>query len=159
MKTLIVYYSRTGNNEKQAKLIAEKLDADSDKIIDLKNRRGVLRSIIAGFDAFLKRLTKIKYDKNPEKYDLVIIGGPIWSGTMAPAIRTYLKENKSILKNKNLAFFSIAGSRKEQKLFRDMGYLTTQPVSKLILSEKQFNSNQYKKDLDLFCKKFKKNKN
>jgi len=37
MKTLIVYYSRTGNTAKIAKFLAEKLKAEIDQIQDLKN--------------------------------------------------------------------------------------------------------------------------
>ncbi|MBN2422276.1 NAD(P)H-dependent oxidoreductase [Candidatus Woesearchaeota archaeon] len=103
MKTLVVYYSRTGTTKEVAEKIANKLEADIEEIIDLKNRKGTKGYLIAGKDAMQKRLTKIKpLAKNPTDYELVIIGTPVWGWTMAPAIRTVLHEN---ILNKKTAFF------------------------------------------------------
>lgn len=38
MKTLIIYYTRTGNSKFAAETIAAELGADTEEIIDLKNR-------------------------------------------------------------------------------------------------------------------------
>lgn len=46
-------------------------------------------------------------DKNPNDYDLVFLGGPVWAGNFAPAIRSFLKKAK--LKNKKIAVFCIHG--------------------------------------------------
>ena len=48
--------------------------------------------IIGGKEGYKKNLTKIKYKKDPSKYDLIVIGGPTWV-SMTPAIRTYLLRN------------------------------------------------------------------
>jgi len=66
MKTLVVYYSRTGTTKTVGKAIAKELKADSDEIIDLKNRLGPVNYIIAGKDATLRKLTKIKVKRNPK---------------------------------------------------------------------------------------------
>jgi len=47
MKILIVYYSRTGMNEKLAKILQEKLDCEMEKIEEFEDRRGILGSLRA----------------------------------------------------------------------------------------------------------------
>lgn len=108
MKTLVVYYSRTGNTKKVGEEISKELGADSEEVIDLKNRKGALGYFISGKDAMQKKLTKIKpIEKDPKKYDRIIIGTPVWGSNMAPAIRTYLTNNK--LDGKKVNFFCTAG--------------------------------------------------
>ena len=81
MKKLVVFYSRSGNTQKVALEIARSLRADVDEIIDLKDRtRKIIGWLIAGKDASQKKLTEIKFKKDPKNYDLVIIGTPIGPG-------------------------------------------------------------------------------
>jgi hypothetical protein len=47
--------------------------------------------------------------KNPEDYDLLIIGTPVWAFTLTPAIRTYLRNND--LSGKKVALFFTLGIR------------------------------------------------
>jgi len=107
MKTLVVYYSRTGQTRKIALDIAEKLKAEIDEIQDSKNRKGFWGYLWAGADAVKKSLTEIEFSKNPEDFDLVVLGSPTWAGRMAPAIRTYLTKNNL----QNCAFFCTAGGK------------------------------------------------
>ncbi|HBP51341.1 TPA: flavodoxin, partial [Candidatus Shapirobacteria bacterium] len=51
MKTLVVFYSRTGNTRRMGELIAQKLHADIDEIIDQKSRSGIIGWILSGRDA------------------------------------------------------------------------------------------------------------
>jgi len=46
-------------------------------------------------------------EKNPNDYDLIFLGGPVWAGNFAPAIRSFLEKTK--LKNKKIALFCIHG--------------------------------------------------
>lgn len=117
MKTLVVYYSRTGITKKVAEAISKKLDAEIEEIIDLKDRKGVIGFMTAGRDALKGSVTEIKPPaKDKNKYDLVIIGSPVWAGTLAPAVRTYLIDSKI----KNAAFFGTFGSSGANKTFEEM---------------------------------------
>jgi len=72
-KTLIVYYSRTGNTRKIAETLSRMLDSEIDEIIDQKNRSGPIGWLMSGRDAGKKSLTKIQEPlKDPAHYDLVI---------------------------------------------------------------------------------------
>ena len=141
MKTLVVYYSRSGNTKKMAEEISNKMKCDVEEIIDNKNRKGIIGWLKFGRDANSKKLTTIKEIRNdPAKYDLVAIGTPIWAGLMAPAVRTYIHENKG--KFKNVAFFCTCGSSGDVKAFGDMeDYLGITPLSKLVIMAKDFQTN------------------
>jgi flavodoxin len=74
MKTLVVFYSRTGNTRKVGKEMTKHLKADIDEIVDKKRRCGILGWLGSGKDALRKKLTEIEYQKKPENYDMVIVG-------------------------------------------------------------------------------------
>lgn len=110
-KVLVVYYSKTGNTKRVAEDIASGLNADIERIIDNKNRSGIMGYVKAGRDAMMERLTEIaQVEKNPANYDLVIIGSPIWGWNMAPAIRTYIVKYKDSFKQFS-CFFTADGTK------------------------------------------------
>jgi flavodoxin len=104
MKTLVVYYTRTGNAKFVAETVAAELGADIEEVIDMKKREGTLGWLSAGRDAMGQKETEIAQTKRtPANYDLVIIGQPVWARNPTPAIRTYL--NKNDLSGKKVALF------------------------------------------------------
>ncbi len=104
MKTLVIYYTRTGNAKFAAETIATELGADIEEVIDLKNRQGRLAFLSAGRDAMSGKETEIAQTKRATAdYDLIIITQPVWAGSPTPAIRTYL--NKNDLSGKKVALF------------------------------------------------------
>jgi flavodoxin len=104
MKSLVVYYTRTGKTKFVAEAIASQLGADLEEVVDLKKRQGALGWIASGKDATLKSLTEIApTNKATNDYDLLIIGTPIWAWTLTPAIRTYIAQND--LSGKKVALF------------------------------------------------------
>jgi flavodoxin len=109
MKTLVVYYTRTGNTKFAAETIAAEIGADTEEVVDMKNRQGRLAFLPNGRDAMQGKETEIAQTKRtPNEYDLVIIAQPVWAGSPTPAIRTYLKKND--LSGKKVAlFFSDVG--------------------------------------------------
>lgn len=109
MKTLIVYYSKTGTTKKLAQMLAKELNADTEELIDKKKRSGIIGWIIGGRDGMKRIPTQIAtVQKNPANYDMVLIGGPLWGFKgVAPASRTYLLQNKD--KIKKIALFMTRG--------------------------------------------------
>jgi len=104
VKSLIVYYSRTGNAKFVAEKIAGIFGSDIEEIIDLKSREGKMGWMSAGRDASTGRSTKIApTTKNPHDYDVLIIGTPVWAWNPSAAIRTYLNNND--LTGKKVALF------------------------------------------------------
>jgi flavodoxin len=104
MKTLVVYYTRTGNSKFAAETIAAELRADMEEVVDLKKRQGRLAYMTCGRDAMSGKETEIAQTKrNPADYALIILVQPVWAFSPTPAIRTYV--NKNDLSGKKVALF------------------------------------------------------
>ena len=152
MKTLVLFYSLTGNTEKIANGIAAKLNSDIEEIFDKKNRNGFFGHLVAGKDAVLRKFTEIEeVKKDLSQYDLVVVGTPVWAWGMTPAIRTYLSKNKF---NK-LAFFCTQDGSGGKRTFREMEEMTKQPVAVLSLIKKEIKNSQYQEKVKEFCDKLK----
>jgi flavodoxin len=154
MKSLVVFYSRTGTTKKIAELITKTLNCESEEIIDTKKRTGFIIGFFkSGYAAVREKLTVIeKIQKNPELYDLIILGTPIWASRMTPAIRTYISENKSQFKS--VAFFCTEGGDKGFKAFDSMELLCEKkPVSTLEINKKEIKNGSYIDKINLFTQK------
>jgi flavodoxin len=125
MKTLVVFYSRDGLTKKIAAELAGLLQAETEELVDLKGRQGLWGWFLAGGDAFRKKLTRITGSaKDPAAYDLVVLGSPIWAGSITPAARTFLSESSHQIKR--AAFFCTKGGTSSQKFFLEMEQLSGQ---------------------------------
>ena len=112
MKTLVVYYTRTGNSKFAAETIAAELGADMEEVVDLKSRQGKLAYMSCGRDAMSGKETEIaQTNRNPADYDLIVIAQPVWAWSPTPAIRTYV--NKNDLSGKKVALFFGGSSLRE----------------------------------------------
>lgn len=153
-KAMILYYSRTGTTKKVAERLANDLDADIEEVVDMKSRAGPLGYVTAGRDAMKKRLTNLEPLKSDvSKYDLVVIGTPIWAWTMTPAIRTLLTEQGKNLKN--VAFFCTMGGSGDDKSFEVMEKLSQNPIATLTLLTKEVNNGSADAKIEEFEKKLK----
>ncbi len=149
-KKLVCYYSHTGNTQKIAELVAEKTAADVERIIDAKSRAGALGYLAAACDSMFKRRSRIQpVKKDPSKYNLVILGTPVWAWNLSPPMRTYILDHKA--KFSHVAFFCTEGGAGGNRVFRQMADLIgKQPVATLELTEPDLKSNSYKGKLDEF---------
>jgi flavodoxin len=113
LKSLVVYYTRSGNARFVAQTIAAEIGADIEEVVDLKKRSGILGWLSGGKDARQGKETEISTtSKLPVNYDLIIVGTPIWAGRPTPAISTYLKKND--LSEKKVAVYFTQGQKKPQ---------------------------------------------
>jgi flavodoxin len=88
MKTLIVYYSFSGNNNFLAQELQKRLDCDIYKIVELKPRN----SLDIFLDLIFKRKPKIeKSDFDLQQYDRAILIAPIWAGKIATPLRSFIE--------------------------------------------------------------------
>lgn len=135
-KALVVYYSRTGTTRKVAEKIAAALKCDIEEIIDTRDRSGAWGWLRGGGDAARSKRTVIrKIEKEPGTYDVVIIGTPVWAFTMAPAVRTFIADQRERLKE--VAFFCTMGGSGNVRTFRKMEELCgTKPAAVLSLKTK-----------------------
>jgi len=153
MKTLIIYYSRTGVTKKVAEILKQKLNCDIEEIIDTKDRKGPMGYMMGGRDAMKEYPTEIKpTTKNPADYELVIIGTPVWASNMAPAIRTYITDQKD--KIKKVALLATYGGSGYEKTFKRMSDLVgAQSVATLGLKTIEVSQNKTEEKINQFIAK------
>lgn len=118
LKTIVVYYSLTGNTKFVAEKIAQQLDADLCKVTDKNFKKGRMLYIKGGAAAMREKLSDITVEKSVDDYDLVVVGSPVWAGKIAPAIRTFLVNND--FSEKQVAFFVTIGGDKPEKTFKNL---------------------------------------
>lgn len=148
MKTLVVYYSKTGHTRKIGNKIAKILKADVEEVVDKTDRSGIMGWIFGGRDAMRAMDTEISFKKDPSKYDVAIIGTPVWAWTVTPAIRRYLKENKI----KKVAFFCTYGGA-PSKTFSEMESLSKKPIAVLGIKDKEIDLHDA--EIKEFCRRIK----
>lgn len=152
MKKLVVFYSRTGNTRKVAESIAISLGGDIAEVFDKKPREGLAGFLFAGKDAVKKSLTDIlEPDRNPGEYSLIVLGTPVWGGSITPAIRTYLTKNCPKLKQ--VAFFTCSSSEIKETVFLEMSDLAgKKPIATLSIKARELKDNSYGKKVSGFVK-------
>ncbi|MFA6215113.1 MAG: flavodoxin [Patescibacteria group bacterium] len=111
MKAIVIYYSLTGNTKFIAEQIAQKSGAE---ILALKPEKDFKagHNLVTILWGGRQSMTKVKpkllpLTKNPADYDLIFLGTPVWAFTFAPAVRSFLAENK--IKDKKIALFLCHG--------------------------------------------------
>jgi len=150
MRILVVYYSLTGNTKKIGEEITKRLNAEIEEIIDKKKRTGFLGFLRSGYEALFKRMTDIETtSKNHNEYDLIIVGSPVWAGSLSSPVRTYLSLYKD--KMKNLAFFATYGMS-QGKVFKQMEEISKSPIKTFGISEKEIKSGVYSGRVEEFTK-------
>jgi len=150
MKSLVVFYSRTGTTKKVAEAIAEKIGAEIEEIKDTVDRTGAKGYLISGRDAMKKRLTKLEpFWHDLSDYDLVVIGTPIWGWNMSVPARAFITEQKE--KFKNVAFFCTMGGSGGQRAFSGMEEIIgKKPLATLALTTKEVVSGDISGKIDSF---------
>jgi menaquinone-dependent protoporphyrinogen IX oxidase len=102
-----------------------------------------------------EKLTEIEFQKNPQDYDTIIIGAPIWAGKPIPPLRTYLKE--ADLKRKRVAFYICSASDDYIEMFPQLKEMTqgSEHISTFGITEKRFKAGDYQSELDSFITQIK----
>jgi flavodoxin len=153
MRTVVAYYSRTGNTRFVAEEIAEQLNADLCEVVDKKSRKGKLIFLTGGFAALRKKLTEIEVTKPVDDYELVVVGSPVWAGRITPAIRTFLSQND--FSDKKMAVFVTLGGDKPEKSLESMkeAIVPKVPVGELAIINNLENKAEAKQQITEWCKK------
>jgi flavodoxin len=109
MKTIIVYYSHSSNNEALAHELKHRLGCDLLKIEEEKQRTGftILLDLLFRRDAKLKKTNVFLGD-----YKTVVFISPIWDAQIATPLKTFIKAEREHIKN--YAFITACGGREGQ---------------------------------------------
>lgn len=154
MKTLVVYYSRTGNTRKVAERIAAELKASVEELKEGEDRQGIAGYLKSGFDAMRKKTVNLSPPAfDPGEFDMVILGTPVWAFTMVPAMRAYLEQNRG--KFRDIAFFCTMGGSGQRRTFREMRKITGRtPQATLAITETDVKKDAFGPGLSDFISKF-----
>jgi flavodoxin len=152
MKTLVVYYSRSGNTRKIAHEIARLLNADVDEIVSLRRYGGVFGYIKAGYHALKGKIVKIKFIKNIDAYAWIIIATPNWGARMASPVLSYLKLHD--LSKKNIGVCCVQGGSGGEKVISQVENIIGKKArASLIINQADFKDNGYVSKIKGFCNK------
>ena len=111
MKTLVVYYSLEGNTKLIAQKIAEATGAD---LLELKlkketiNPHSLSKYLWGGGQVVMKEKPELlPFEVDPNQYDLIFVGTPVWAWNFSPPINTFLANVK--IADKKIALFCSHG--------------------------------------------------
>lgn len=118
MSTLVVYFSFTGSTKFIAEKIAETMNAD---IAQLKTSKEYPAD---GFKKYFFGGKSVIFGEKPDlvnepidwnRYDTIIIGTPVWAGSFAPPIKSFISQYK--IRGKRIALFASHGGGGAKKCF------------------------------------------
>lgn len=140
---LVVYYSRSETTRKVAEALASALSCDIEEITDVSNRRGRIGYLRSLIEAVRQRPSVIApMAKDPSGYQLVIIGTPVWAGSVSSPVRAYLLRYASRLRS--AAFFCTLGGRGAEGTFAQMEKLIGQtPQARLSITAHEVASHSF----------------
>ena len=120
-KVLVLYYSQTSNTKAVATEIATKLNADIEEIVAVNPYDGDFQATIDRCIVEREQgtVTEIKpLTADIANYDVIFIGYPVWFGTYAPPIATFLANTD--LSGKKIVPFCTFGSGGLESSVKDM---------------------------------------
>ena len=120
-KVLVLYYSQTSNTKAVATEIATKLNADIEEIVAVNPYDGDFKTTIDRCIVEREQgtVTEIKpLAADIASYDVIFIGYPVWFGTYAPPVATFLANTD--LSGKKIVPFCTFGSGGLESSVKDM---------------------------------------
>jgi flavodoxin len=126
MKILVVYFSRNGHTGRMAKEIARRCGADVEEIREAQSDASWWARWRTGWQTLVRAESLIRHpQRNPAKYDLVIIGAPASHLGIAPAVRSYIGQYRD--RFNQVAFFCAEGSDANQRAFAELSRICGKP--------------------------------
>ena len=157
MKTIVVYYSLEGNTDFAAGKIAGLLGADTLRLHPKKEYpTGPIKKFFwGGKSAVMGETPELEpYTFDASAYERVIIGTPVWAGTITPPVRTFIKEND--LSGKKIAAFVCQAASNDQKTFmrlKDALKIETLEAEMILVEPKKKPKEMNEERIAEFCAK------
>jgi len=151
-RILVVHCSRTGNTRQVARELAAALGADLEEIGDPANRTGTLGYLRCALEAVLGVSAEIEPPRrDPARYDLVVVGTPIWFASVSSPARTYLWLERDRLPQ--VAFLLTHGGMGAERALGQMRALAgKRPVARLVVREREIESGSHGEKVASFAR-------
>ena len=162
MKSIIVFYSMGGNTAYAAEKTAALTAADLLRIEPVKQfpDKGFRKFFWGGMSAVMSDTPKLQpYSFNAEEYDQVIFGFPVWAGNIAPPLRTFIKEQSTMLKDKKIAAFACQGGSGAEKAFEKLAKclgISSVDETMILIDPKDRPSEDNEDIIKAFCERLEK---
>ena len=156
MKTAVIFYSLDGNCAFVAGEIKAQLNAD---LIQLQTKdekkRGKIGKMFWGCAmVFSKKKPPLKpYSFDSSAYELIILGAPVWAGSPAPPLKTFLAETN--LSGKKIALFVCHAGGKGKSLAAFKTLLTGNDIAAEAEFQEPAKSKDSKQKIADWVKSFK----
>jgi len=162
VKALVVCYSNSGTTRVVAERIAAHLGADLELIEEKKPRPQLVldgqkaqagggalaKAAMAAVFGFGSAIAEPKH--SPAEYDIVVVGTPVWAGSLTPAVRSYLKRNRRAFNR--VAFFCTAGDPAKLRALSQMRKLARKdPVATVAVKAEEARTDACTGELSAFA--------
>ncbi len=101
MRSLVIYYSKTGNTGIVANTIKKEVGAHVKEVLDYTNQRTVMDYM---FTSLIDSASIEPQKIDINYYETIFIGTPVWLGSITPAIKKII--DNTDFKNKNIILFN-----------------------------------------------------
>ncbi|MGN1126608.1 MAG: flavodoxin family protein, partial [Ruminococcus sp.] len=164
MKTAIVYYSMSGNTKYVADKIADGIKGSGEAdVIRIEPKKvypdkGIKKFFWGGKSAVMGEKPKLlPYEFSSDKYDRIIIGTPVWAGTFAPPIRSFLHEHKDMTDKKWAVFACFSGGGVDKAIEKLKSFIGIEEFeAKLTLVDPKDNQKpEDEEKIGAFCRSLK----
>ena len=125
MKIALVYYSLEVNTAFAAEMIGQKLGVDIIRLKPVKDypTEKIAKYFWAGKSASFQEAPKLMpYAFDINMYDVIILGTPIWAGTFAPPLRTFIRAQ--VWEGRKVALFACCSGGGTEKCFQQLHHET-----------------------------------
>jgi len=155
MKSIVIYYSHSGNTKKVAEIFTEYLKENGPveriELIALDESQSFFGQGRRAFIHARAKIAPVNFDLSG--YDLVCLGTPVWAFAPTPAMNAYLYKCFG-LEGKEVTLFTTYGSGTGNK--RCLNYMQDILTKKGARSFKRFSIQQFKvEDKELVLSKIK----
>lgn len=151
MRTLIVYYSRSGTTRIVAMALAKLLGAELAEIRCDRYQRGIVSYLRAGHDSIKGRLPDIEVPPAVNQpWEMMIVAAPLWAGHAATPIRRFLAGDRK-LPDKLGLLLTRGGSSPEAAFAEMQAQLPAPARAKLALRAKDIQADASADSLRAFA--------
>ena len=139
-QVLVVYFSQGEAARRVAEDLVLLLDADIERIIEKKTRKGFFGFMGAGMDSSFRRATPIENPVlSPSDYDIVFVCTPVWAWSLAPPVRTWLRRLNGGVPE--VVYVTVSGDTEPEKIVRMMEKASGKtPLGYESFTEKDFSA-------------------
>ncbi len=150
MKKIFIYYSLTGNGDEVAKYMTT-FGYETYKI-ETKHKfpkKFFFRMMQGGFEAGINKKKRIKeFTIDPSKYDLIVVGSPVWNDRVSSPINTVINKLKDYKGKIKFIFYAGGRSAKHATIKVSKSFLDARSI---VIQEPKKHPDEYLK-LDEFVR-------